>query len=363
VVVGLFVMRACFSGAAFVMAFERQTQQAFLEGHVLALEWFGGSFHTIRYDNLKAAAKKVLKGRRRVESDRLIALRSHYLFASWFTLVGIEGAHEKGGVEGEVGRFRRGHLVPVPAVESLEALNALIGQGMHHDLDRRIAGRARTVGQALAVERERLRALPSEAFCVWEPSTHLVNGKSMVVVRRSHYSVPVALVGSRLAARVGAREVTLWHEGQQVARHPRSYQSGRYAARLEHYLPLLARKPGALRGSLALRQEREQGRWPACYEELWAAIEQRVGASQAAAQIVGVLLLAGELGAEKVELAVRGALAAGAYDGRAVAVLARRADRPPHSPLEGLDEALPARAGDPPDLAAYDTLLDQEGPR
>ncbi|MGY3061407.1 hypothetical protein ACVWZD_005652 [Streptomyces sp. TE3672] len=27
---------------------------------------------------------------------------------------GLEGAHEKAGVEGEVGRFRRNHFVPVP---------------------------------------------------------------------------------------------------------------------------------------------------------------------------------------------------------------------------------------------------------
>ena len=49
-VVHLFVMRACFSGATFVMAFERETQQAFLEGHVAALEWFGGVFDLVRYE-------------------------------------------------------------------------------------------------------------------------------------------------------------------------------------------------------------------------------------------------------------------------------------------------------------------------
>ena len=42
--VHLFEMRACFSGAAFVMAFGDETQQAFLEGHVRALEWHGGVF-------------------------------------------------------------------------------------------------------------------------------------------------------------------------------------------------------------------------------------------------------------------------------------------------------------------------------
>jgi transposase len=77
------------------MAVVRCTQQAFLEGHVAAFAWFGGVFATVRYDNLSAAVKLVLRGRRREETDRLIALRSHYLFDSAFTLAGLQGAHEK----------------------------------------------------------------------------------------------------------------------------------------------------------------------------------------------------------------------------------------------------------------------------
>ena len=50
VVVHLFEMRACFSGAALVMAFGDETQQAFLEGHVRALEWHGGVFDLIRFE-------------------------------------------------------------------------------------------------------------------------------------------------------------------------------------------------------------------------------------------------------------------------------------------------------------------------
>ena len=53
-------------------------------------------------------------------------MRSHYLFDSIFTTPGIEGAHEKGGVEGEVGRFRRNHLVPVPSFGSVAQLNAFM---------------------------------------------------------------------------------------------------------------------------------------------------------------------------------------------------------------------------------------------
>jgi transposase len=111
--VHVFFMRSCFSGAAFAMASSVETQQAFLEGHAQAFAWFGGVFEEVRYDNLGSAVKKVLKGRRRVESDRFVAMRSHYLFSALFTTVGLQGAHEKGGVEGEVGRFRRNHLVPV----------------------------------------------------------------------------------------------------------------------------------------------------------------------------------------------------------------------------------------------------------
>ena len=98
-------------------------------------------FEQIRFDNLSSAVKQVLKGRRRVETDRFVALRSHYLFASQFTTPGIQGAHEKGGVEGEVGRFRRNHLVPVPAVADLAELNALLLAGCEADLRRRIVGR------------------------------------------------------------------------------------------------------------------------------------------------------------------------------------------------------------------------------
>jgi transposase len=139
--VHLFFMRSCFSGAALGMASPVETQQAFLEGHAHAFAWFGGVFAEVRYDNLTSAVKQVLKGRRRVESDRFVAMRSHYLLDSIFTTPGIKGAHEKGGVEGEVGRLRRNHLVPVPAVGSFQQLNALLLAGCEQDLGRRIAGR------------------------------------------------------------------------------------------------------------------------------------------------------------------------------------------------------------------------------
>jgi len=358
--VHLFFMRSCFSGAAFSMASPVETQQAFLEGHAHAFDWFDGVFEEVRYDNLGSAVKKVLKGRRRVESDRFVSMRSHYLYESIFTTVGLQGAHEKGGVEGEVGRLRRNHLVPVPAVGSISQLNELLLGACEHDLARRIQGRPGTVAQQLALERPLLRALPEAGpFDATETSIVRVDAKALITVRQNRYSVPVALAGLRVAAAVGAREITITHQDRVVARHERLH--GRYATRavLDHYLELLARKPGGLKRSLALAQERDRGAWPECFDELWAAISERYGASEAARQMVDVLLLAREHGPARLELAVRGALATGAVDGRAVAVLARRAQQPARStaPLPGLDARLTVHDRPEPDLADYDRLI------
>lgn len=356
-VVHLFLMRSCFSGACFVQAFTHQTQQAFLEAHAAAFEFFGGVFSLVRYDNLRSAVAKVLKGRRRIETDRFVALRSHYLFTSSFTRTGKEGAHEKGGVEGEVGRFRRSHLVPVPEVASLAQLNDRLAAASITDLRRTIRGRRETVGEALSRELALLRALPSERFDAAETASPRVDSKALVTVRQNQYSVPVSLAGLRVAAKIGASEVRLFHDGREVARHERPEGRFKTTARLDHYLELLARKPGALRGSLPLHQERERGSWPACLDELWQAIEAKVGASEAARQMVDVLLGCREHGSERVELAVRGALAAGAHDGRAVAVLARRAGREVSQPLSDLEPRLAASAPPVPTLADYDQLL------
>jgi transposase len=360
--VHVFVMRACFSGAGFAIAFERECQQAFLEAHVEAFSWFNGVFETVRYDNLAAAVKRVLRGRKRIETDRFVALRSHYLFESQFTRPGREGAHEKGGVEGEVGRFRRNHLVPVPEVADLRDLNRRIEDACWQDLDRRITGRTMTVGEALRAERPLLRELPGW-YDTAETATPRVDAKALVTIRQNHYSVPVRLAGLRVNARVGAREIVISHDRREVARHPRLHGRFQTAARLDHYLELLRDKPGALKGSLPLSQERSRGGWPGCYDELWAKLGERYGASEAARQMVDVLLLCRDHGPGRVELAVKGALAAGAHDGRAVALLASRSERPAQLPLFDLPGRLRRADRPAPTLRDYDAYLEQGGAR
>jgi len=245
-----------------------------------------------------------------------------------------------------------------PAVGSLAELNALMLEGCERDLGRRIAGRPTTVGEAWAAERPLLRALPADPFDAAEAAAPRVDAKSLVTVRQNRYSVPVCLAGLRVGVRIGAREITVVHGGKVVACHERL--PGRYgtSAKLDHYLELLERKPGGLEHSLALRQERERGAWPAFLDELWAALAARYGSSEAARQMIDVVMLTRDHDPARVALAVRGALAAGAIDGRAVAVLARRAHATgQRAPLTELDPRLAVHTRPEPGLAEYDELI------
>ena len=149
----LFVYRLSHSGAAVHRVYPTCGQEAFLQGHIEAFEALGGipTGH-IRYDNLTSAVSQVLygSGRRRSENPRWVLFRSHYGFDPFYCQPGIEGAHEKGGVEGEVGRFRRTWLTPMPDVKTLDELNEKIQGWEARDLHRRIEGRLHTVGHDLA---------------------------------------------------------------------------------------------------------------------------------------------------------------------------------------------------------------------
>src|SRR6266542_931075 len=125
----LFTLRLSHSGKAVHRVFASQSQEAFMEGHVEAFRVLGGvPTRHIRYDNLKPAVNKVCFGRSRIESLRWPAFRSHSGFDAFYCIPGIEGAHEKGGVDHEGGRFRRTHLVPVPEVATLAELNERIAE-------------------------------------------------------------------------------------------------------------------------------------------------------------------------------------------------------------------------------------------
>ncbi|HEX6351194.1 MAG TPA: IS21 family transposase [Candidatus Dormibacteraeota bacterium] len=359
VVLWFFQMRACYSGRVFVRAVARSTQQAFLECMVLGLEHFGGVFGEIRMDNHKGAVARVLRGRTRQESDRFVALRSHYLFKSRFCRLGEEGAHEKGGVEGGLGHFRRNYLVPLPSCRDLRDLNGQLLEACARDDERITVGKPASKSALWSHEQPLLQPLPEERFPTVEYVDQIrVDDKARARVRAASYSVPARLAGRTVRAEVSSDRVLIFHGGEQVANWERCWEPYGQRLDLDHYLEVLRHKPQAFWRSLPLRQAQESGRWPAQYTELFLLLKQRLGETGAARHMVDVLLLHRRYPAEMVDQAVAGTLAAGAIDGRAVAVLVRRA-REGRRPLVALDVGgLEVYQRAQPQVDAYDQLLE-----
>jgi hypothetical protein len=319
-----------------------------------------------------------------------MAFRSHWRFVAEFCTPG-EG-HEKGGIEGEAGYFRRNHLVPVPQVADLDALNTMLVAACRADEARVLTGRSETIGAAMAVERGHLLACAAEGIDLAEIVFPLVDKQGCVTVKTNFYSAPIR-AGTRVEARIHPLHVEIWHAGRLIARHERCHSRRQHVLDLEHYLDVLSHKPGAFAGSKPLAQWREAGRWPGCYDELWTRLQGRHGKQNGTSAfrcvgistkrqtraMVAVLALGQEFGHDRLRTAVatplaipppRGArsvameplasiatVSLGACDVAAVRYLLTEAGLHKAKP-EPIDVGALARYDRPlPDLADYDTLL------
>lgn len=321
----MFTLRLSCSGKSVHRAYSTQGQEAFLEGHQQAFDVLGGTpVDKIRYDNLKSAVSRVLFGRNRTESARWVAFRSHHGFDAFYCNPGVEGAHEKGGVEGEGGRFRRNHLVPVPVVATMAELNdLLVGYDLAGD-QRRIGNRTMSIGQHFELEADLLRPLPAEVFETGLTLTPRVDRYAQVTVRQCHYSVPAHLIGHRVRAVLRASELLLFEGRLLVARHERATVRGSQSLNLDHYLEVLTRKPGALPGATALVQARATGLFTSAHQAFWSAARKAHGDSGGTRALVEVLLLHRHHRHGDVVAGITAALSVGAVSPDVVAVETRK---------------------------------------
>ncbi len=322
----MFAFRLSHSGRAVHRVYPTQALEAFLEGHIDAFEELGGvPTLQIKYDNLSPAVTQVLSGRARVETTRWAWFRSHYGFDAFYCEPGINGAHEKGGIEGEVGRFRRTWLSPMPVVASLAELNARIREWDLRDERRRIGQKISTVAQDLSSDREHLAQLPRDRF---DPGLELyprVDRSGLVTVRQAKYSVPVRLIGRKLRVSLRASELVVFDGRQVVARHERVIERYGQAVQLDHYLEVLQHKPGALGGSTALAHARNTGAFTGLHEGFWAESRKVNGDAAGTRELIDVLLLHRTMPTPAVLAGISAALTVGAVTADVVAVEARLA--------------------------------------
>jgi transposase len=374
----LFAFRLSWSGKACHRVYASQAQEAFLEGHVAAFEACGGvPVRHVRYDNLAPAVARVLTGRSRTETGRWLSFRAHYGFEAFYCIPGADGAHEKGGVEGEIGRFRRRWFVPVPQAGSLAELNARLAEADVADEARHIGQRAAAVGEDFAAERPFLLPLPAEAFDTAATLWPRVDRYARITVGKCRYSVPACLIESRVRVRLSANQLEVLDGARLAAVHPRLAAAGAEHLVLDHYLEILSRKPGALPGAAALAQARAAGTFTPVHQQFWDRARARLGDSAGTRALIEVLLLHRRLPAVQVIAGITAALAAGSCAPDVVAIEARKhggashagdgqppwaalRPRPSRAAVVTLPRRpaqLPADRRPAPSVAAYDQLL------
>lgn len=239
-VLGL-VLNHC--GSFHFEAFEHMKQEAFFTGHVHAFEFWGGVPRTITYDNLKAAVTKVLTGKNRLENERFAAFRSAFLFDSRFCQPGK--GNEKGRIENMVKFVERNLFTPIPRVDSLAELNALLKERCEAYLTHTQARQSQTVGERLQAEQAHFLPLPERMPECCRIVPVKANRFAMIQFETNRYSVPSEYAYQALWVKAFVGRVEVTTQSQLIATHSRLKGRFQESIQAEHYQKLLERKPGA----------------------------------------------------------------------------------------------------------------------
>lgn len=213
----------------------------------------------------------------------------------------------------------------MPVVDSIDELNAALSAADDADDHRRIANRANSVGQDWDLEKLALQPVTDEPFDTALTVTPRVDRYAQIMVRCNQYSVPARFIGHRLRVKLSASHVTVYDRATVVARHPRAVGKGTRELDLDHYLEILARKPGALPGATALAQARAAKMFTTEHDAWWAAARKAYGDAAGTRALVEVLLLHRHLDRVDVLAGISAALSVGSANADVVALEARKA--------------------------------------
>jgi len=345
-------VRLCASRAVYVRVYPRETQEMVFDAHARAFAFFGGVPTRGIYDNMKTAVDAVFLGKQRVFNRRFLLMADHYMFEP--TACTPAAGWEKGQVENQVQTSRERFFKPRLRFASLEELNGWLEAEcrrwarLHpHPEQREI-----TLAQALEAERPALQAIlaPFDGFHEVE---HAVTGTCLITFDRNRYSVMAKAAKRTVQVRAYADKIVVRCAGEVVAEHARSFGRGRTIYDPWHYLPVLARKPGALRNGAPFQD------WslPPALTRLSKKLGRGDEADRRFVRVLAAVLIDG---LDVVDDAVREALDAGAASDEVILnILARRREPPAPQPITTC-EALVLRHPPIADCARYDLL---RGPR
>jgi transposase len=341
-------VRLCMSRMMFVRAYPRETQEMVFDAHDRAFAFFRGACGRGIYDNMKTAVETVFVGKDRQYNRRFLQMCSHHLVepvactpaAGW----------EKGQVENQVGLVRERFFTPRLRFKTYDDLNAwlvdkcLVWARAHahpEQSDKKIWE---------VFEAERSKLVPYRGrFDGFHALPASVSKTCLVRFDNNRYSVSASAVGRPVDIHAYADRIVIRQDGRTVAEHRRAFGRGHTVYDPWHYVPVLARKPGALRNGAPFKD------WvlPAALEH----VRHKLGGSDDGdRQMVKILAAVLSDGLPAVEAACAQALSEGVHSADVILnILARRRDPGPASPIH-TPAALSLRHAPVADCARYDTL-------
>jgi transposase len=341
-------VRLCHSRMFFVRAYPRETQEMVFDAHDRAFAFFRGACTRGIYDNMKTAVDAIFVGKNRAYNRRFLQMCGHYLVDP--VACTPASGWEKGQVESQVGTVRQRFFSPRLRVKSYEELNALL-------IDKCIAlAKAnphpemtdRTVWEVFEAERPQLVPYAGR-FDGFHSVPAAVSKTCLVRFDNNKYSVIASAVGRPVEIRAYAERIEIRQDGRLVGDHPRCFGRGRTIYDPWHYVPVLVRKPGALRNGAPFKD------WvlPGALEKVRRKLK---GVDDGDRQMVDILAAVLTEGLPAVEAACAEAIAQGVHSADVILnILARRRDPAP-PPLLLTSAALRLVHEPVADCARYDLL-------
>ena len=341
-------VRLCHSRMMFARAYPRETQEMVFDPHDRAFAFFKGACGRGVYDNMKTAVETVFVGKDRVYNRRFLQMCGHYLVEP--VACTPASGWEKGQVENQVGLVRERFFAPRLRVKSYEELNVWL-------LDKCVAyAKAhkhpeiadKTVWQVFEEERPKLVPVPGR-FDGFHAAPASVSKTCLVRFDNNKYSVAASAVGRPVEVRAYSDRIVIRQDGVVVAEHARAFGRGQTIYDPWHYVPVLARKPGALRNGAPFKD------WvlPAAIERVRRKLR---GSNDGDRQMVAILAAVLSDGLEPVEAACAEALEHGVHAASVIInILARTRDPAPAMTIVTPD-ALKLRHAPIADCARYDSL-------
>lgn len=341
-------VRLCHSRMMFVRAYPRESQEMVFDAHDRAFAFFRGACTRGIYDNMKTAVDAIYVGRDRAYNRRFLQMCGHYLVDP--VACTPASGWEKGQVENQVGLVRERFFTPRLRVKSYEELNAWL-------LDRTIAFakahrhpelRDRTVWEAFEAERGSLVPYRGH-FDGFHGVQAAVSKTCLVRFDSNRYSVTASAVGRPVEIRAYADRIEIRQEGRIVGEHTRGFGREQTIYDPWHYVPVLAKKPGALRNGAPFKD------WvlPAGLER----VRRKLGASpDGGRQMVDILTAVLSDGLPAVEAACLEALGEGVHSADVILNILARAREPARPITIMTPDALRLRHEPVADCARYDNL-------